>query len=490
MRLIRAVRCLAALTLVAFGSRLVAQQTVAPPTSPTKNGKAEIAGLVIDSLNRRYLRGADVIVEGANAHLVTDSAGRFRFDGLTPGTYRVGVFHPVLDTLGISLSSRPFRVGPDSTGTVVLSVPSAASIISGACQSRPSDQGNSAVIGRVEDPESLQPVPGAEVSLVWIEVEVSKQIGIREIPHVLRDTTNALGAFHICGVPSAMDGTLQARKAKAATSGIPISLGDADSQIIARKLLLSRSDSAETAGSLTALGNATVSRNASVSGTVLLDGSATHAGSRVELVGTDAVVLTNDKGEFAMTKLPSGSRLLFVRHLGFGAQVTPVNLAPSLPQSVSITLTRFVAIMDPVLVTARLSAGLDRVGFNQRKRAASGYFFGPDQLHSMHPLYVTDILRRLPAIRVSGTGRQVRISSARGPNSMSSVACVQYFLDDMPWQSASPGDINDFVNGSEIIAMEAYQPGQAPVHYARGLGRCATIVLWTRFRIPEVTENW
>jgi hypothetical protein len=73
---------------------------------------------------------------------------------------------------------------------------------------------------------------------------------------------------------------------------------------------------------------------------------------------------------------------------------------------------------------------------------------------------------------------------------MSSVACVQYFLDDMPWQSASPGDINDFVNGSEIIAMEAYQPGQAPVHYARGLGRCATIVLWTRFRIPEVTENW
>jgi hypothetical protein len=488
MRLIRTLERVAALTFVASGS-LVAQETVAPPASPTKNGKAEISGLVIDSLNRRYLRGADVIIEGANANLVTDSAGRFRLDGLPPGTYQVDVFHPLLDTLGISLSSRPFRVGPDSTGTVILSVPSAATIIRGACPPRSGDQGNSAVIGRVEDSEALQPVAGAEVSIAWMEIEVSKQVGIRQTPHVLRDTTNAFGAFRICGVPSSMDATLQARKAKAATSGIPISLGDADSQLLARTLLLSRADSVATAGNPTALGDATVSGNSSVSGIVVLDGSATNEGSRVELVGTDVVVLTNKKGEFTMTNLPSGSRILLTRHLGYGAQLVPVDLTPRQPQKVSVTLPKFVAIMDPVLVTARLSAGLDRVGFNQRKRAASGYFFGPAKLQSMHPLLLTDILRHLPSIRVAGSGRQVRISSSRGVNSMRSVACVQYFLDDMPWQSVTPGDINDFVNGSEVVAVEVYQGAQAPVKYARGLGNCTTIVLWTRFRIPEVTEK-
>ena len=41
-----------------------------------------------------------------------------------------------------------------------------------------------------------------------------------------------------------------------------------------------------------------------------LEGARTNAGARVELVGTDNVAMTNDKGEFTLRNLPSGTNLL------------------------------------------------------------------------------------------------------------------------------------------------------------------------------------
>src|SRR5436309_4970180 len=156
------------------GTSLVAQQKTSPPPKPTASQRAAISGVVVDSLNHRYLSGADVIVEGAKTALVTDSLGKFAIDGLPPGTYQVGVFHPMLDTLGISLATKPFHVGPDSSSFIVLAVPSASTIIRGACPVRGfRAQGSSAVIGHVTDPESLQPVAGAEVSIAWTQIEVS-----------------------------------------------------------------------------------------------------------------------------------------------------------------------------------------------------------------------------------------------------------------------------------------------------------------------------
>jgi hypothetical protein len=59
----------------------------------------------------------------------------------------------------------------------------------------------------------------------------------------------------------------------------------------------------------------------------------------------------------------------------------------------------------------------------------------------------------------------------------------------MPWQAAAPGDINNFVTGGEIVAVELYQPGQAPAQYSVGMGNCVTVLLWTRFRLGEVSEK-
>src|SRR5689334_11931805 len=196
----RVVRLLSPIALaisVAAGQLVAQQKTQAPPTTPAKSGKAGISGVIVDSLNGRYLSGAEVVVQGANVSRMTDSSGKFRVDSLAPGNYQVGVFHPLLDTLGIALATQPFHVGADSVSYVVLSVPSAPTIIRNTCKVRPREQGRSAVIGHVVDPESTEPVAGAEVSLAWTQIEVSKEVGIRNSPRLLRDTTDATGAFRI-----------------------------------------------------------------------------------------------------------------------------------------------------------------------------------------------------------------------------------------------------------------------------------------------------
>jgi hypothetical protein len=328
--------------------------------------------------------------------------------------------------------------------------------------------GASAVIGHVSDPETLQPVARAEVSIAWTEHEVSKEFGVRRTPRLVRDTTDTSGAFSICALPSSLEATLQARRGSAVTPEIPISLGDKPIELLVRTLLLSSADSGAKSG------------KASVSGQVVLEASPTNAGSRVELVGTDNVVVTNEKGEFTMRNLPSGSKLLLVRHLGFVAQDVPVDLSSREEKRVTIRLPKFVALMDPVLVTARRSVALDKVGFSKRSKTGFGYFIGPERLATMNAYQVTDLLKMVPGIRVNYGPDGETVSSTR--DGMGG-GCVQYYVDDMPFLELTPGDVNRFVTGGEIVAVEVYQGYNAPAQYMRAGGSCTTIVLWTRFKV-------
>jgi len=464
---------IAAILTVAGPNALLAQKTATPPVPVAKQPMGQIVGMVLDSLNGTYLSGADVVIQGAKVTLITDSLGRFRMDSIPAGTYQVGVFHPLLDTLGISLATQPFRVGADSVTSVVLSVPSASTIIRGACPVRPRPQGTSAVIGHVIDPETLQPVSGAEVSIAWSQIEASKESGIHRSPRLVYDSTDAAGKFRICGLPNSMQATLQAKRGKSVTAEIPITVGDAETELFARTLLLSRADSGTKVG------------NASVSGRVILESSPTNAGSRVEVVGTDVVVLTNEKGEFTLRNLPSGSQVLLARHLGWGANAVPVDLSSREPKQVTIKLAKYIAVIEPVVVTARRTAGLDKVGFTQRKKSGAGYYLDPEQIQRMHPTVLTDILRQVPGLRVSYTNEGEVVQSSRGVSSLAASGCVRYFVDGMEWQSAQPGDINQFVNGNEIVGAEIYQGTTAPAQYSRGMGDCTTIVLWTKQTIRD-----
>jgi len=458
------VRYSALLTVLAAAQ--LGAQTPAPATpAAAKTGKAKIVGVVVDSLNNRFLEAADVLVEGTNLAAQTDSLGKFSFDDLQPGTYRVGIFHPMLDTLGLSIVTAPFRVGADSVSFAVLAVPSAQTLVRRECPSTSDPGSASAIIGMVEDPESGKPIPQTDVSVSWTQIEISKEVGIRRTPHLLHETTDSAGHFKLCGLPSGLDATLQARRGMSSTPELPITLGERPVEMAVRTILLP-------------LDSTVKSGHASLTGTVTLEKGENNAGTRVEVVGSDIVAITNAQGHFNMEGLPSGSRLLIARHLGYVVGSAPVDLTSRETKNVALTLPKFVPMMDPVLVTARRTAALDKVGFNQRSRSGSGYFLGPDRLKNMHPFYMTDILRLVPGLRVVNTPTGDRVVSTRSMNG----GCVQYFVDDMPFTEMEPGEANSFISGAEIVAVEVYQ-GIAPAQYVRGGGSCTTILLWTRFRV-------
>lgn len=462
--------CLAVAVTV-YATHLGAQNPTlpTPPAAPvvTTNGHGQIVGVVIDSLNGRYLPGADILIEPARVTLQTDSLGRFQADSLSPGTYQLTVFHPVLDTLGITLVTRPVHVGQDSSIMLLLAVPSATTLSRRSCRSQVGPYGESAVIGHVSDPETLEAVARAEVSIAWVELEVSKESGVRRSPHLVRDTTNAAGAFRICGLPNSLQATLQVRRGAAVTSEIPISLGDRPVELLARTVFLPSAVAEARSG------------KASVSGVVVLDGARSNAGARVELAGTDIAATTNARGEFTMRDLPSGTRLLVARRLGWVVQTVPVDLSSREEKRVKITLPRFVEMMSPVLVTARRAAALEKVGFTQRRKTGLGFYIGPEQLENARPNFLSDILRQVPGIRVNYGVYGDVILSARGVTN----GCMLYYMDDSPYLEMNRGDVNRFVTAREIVAVEVYQGAGTPAQYVRPGADCATILIWTRLKI-------
>jgi Carboxypeptidase regulatory-like domain len=184
----------------------------APGTAPSPFGA--ITGIVVDSLHGRPLAGAQISVEGLNTLGMTDSAGRFRIDSVPPGKYRIGVFHPLLDSLALSIASPQLRVAADSTLSVIFATPSAVTFIGLVCGPIQIDTmagiGPSVVVGRVLDAETEAPAAGIKVTLSWTDIQVGAKIGVRRIQRTRDTTTGPSGGFRFCHLPPSINGVARA----------------------------------------------------------------------------------------------------------------------------------------------------------------------------------------------------------------------------------------------------------------------------------------
>lgn len=430
-----------------------------------------IIGVALDSLHQRPLSGADVMVTGVTRTILTDSLGRFRIDSLPAGRYEVGLFHPLLDSLGLTLASPPFNLGVDSTSVIRLAVPSAATLIAQTCKTRLRTLGPSAIFGRLMDPDTFDPIPHAEVSVVWVTYEASKETGVRQTPRLIRDSTDANGVFRLCGLPSELDARLQANYRGVITADVPVNTSSSDADFLIRPLYISRSDTAGTRRG-----------KALVSGRVTFAGGQPAAGSRVEIVGSDAAAVTNEKGEFSLAGAPSGTQMLLVRHLGWTPREVPVDLSTAKPQRVAVQLQKFVPVMDPVVVTARSQKALESVGFTQRQRGGMGRYITGEEIARRNPIYLSDVLRTVPGLTVKMNGTRPEIVSTR-VGGLTNQGCVNYYVDGMRFQSVG-GDANEFVNPREVAGIEVYQSTLVPGEFIDPGGQaCTTIVIWTKERI-------
>ena len=455
--------------------------TPMPPAPPTT---AYLQGVAFDSVHSAPLVGAIIQVEGSGRFAITDSLGRFLADSIRPGSYRLVVDHPILDTIGISLVTPPLSFAANTVTRTLVAVPGGETLANMFCPAARRSLGPGAMFGRVREPDSDQAALGARLSFVWYDPDPpGLPPGLRptrKVPRVREATIGADGTYRLCGLPDRYEGKLQAqRKDGGETAEVTVTQDDgllALRSVSVPPLLVATKDSAGRP-------RAVAKGAARVSGRVVNRSGAPVANARIGLMGSSAATVTRANGEFTLDSLPAGTQALVVRQLGYRPTEVPVELSARAAARVTVRLGDFVPELSPVEVVSRRDEGLQKVGYLDRKRsAAGGYFLTPEQIDRRAATQFTDLLRTVPGIQVSSQNGQSMITSSRNP---SGGGCVTVWVDGAPWQQLTPGDLDSFVKPEEVAAVEVYNGTTMPAQFTTVGQSCSAVVVWTKTRVLQ-----
>lgn len=450
-------------------------------TAPLTTGYLQ--GVALDSVHAQPLVHALISLEGSPRMSFSDSLGRFLIDSIQPGSYRVFVEHPMLDTLGIQLVTPPMNISANMVTQTLIAVPSGEYLVSLFCPAARRALGPGALVGRVREPDSDSAAVGARVSFVWYDPDppgLPANLRVTKKPPRVREATvGADGTYRLCGLPEKYEGKLQAqRKDGGETAEVTVT------QELGRLALRSMSVAARPKIAAGDTGAVQPLRGAArVSGVVVNRNGAPVANARVGLMGSSAATMTRANGEFVLDSLPAGTQAIVVRQLGYSPTEVPVELSARTPARVTVKLGVLVPQLSPVEVTSRREEGLQKVGFLDRKRtSAGGYFITPEDLERRKALRFTDVLRTTPGLRVSDRNGQAMISSTR---SAQGSGCVTVYVDGAPWQQLNPGDLDTFVQPNEVAAIEVYNGAGIPGQFMTPGRNCTAVVVWTKTRVDR-----
>lgn len=464
-----------------------AQQAEAKPAA----SGSRVSGVAFDSVHMNPLVGALIRVEGTDRQAVADRTGAFVLDDIPPGTWPLKLIHPLLDTLGLQIGTRPIQFPLASEGQVTLATPSAETIVAGSCTAAQRRAwGPSMVMGRVMDADTDSAAVGTKVSIAWFETSLSTML--RPTPRVREATVRADGTYRICGLPARFDATLQGKRNGVTTAEVKISMqgGSLALQSLrigsAATVQVSETqrdsgDARARSGRTTAVAEPLKKGPATLVGRVVNAAGSPVKGARIDVQGTAAAALTSESGEFAISGLPSGTQVLVARQLGFAPVEMNVELSARAPYRVNVLMKDPARVLQPMVVKAEREQGLDRVGFNRRMKAGMGQYLTTEQIEQRNPVYLSDLFRTMPGLRVNTTNGAPQVESTRGYGS-----CVNYYLDGSPWQSLYAGDLDQLVPPTEIAAVEVYNGSTTPAEFQQpGQSGCTAVVMWTRTRVNK-----
>lgn len=458
-----------------------ASSTPAPSVPATT---AYLVGVTVDSLHLEPLVGALLSVEGTTRMAISDSLGRFTIDSIPPGRHRVLVDHPMLDTLGISLVTPPLDFAANQVTHAVVPVPTGEFLTNLFCPAARRALGPGALVGRVREPDSDSAAVGARVSLVWYDPDppgLPANLRVtKKAPRVREATVGPDGTYRLCGLPDRYEAKLQAqRKDGGATAEVPVVQ---DGGVLAlRSMSVAALPKLATGADTTGAPLRQPRGRARVFGKVVNRSGAPVSGARVGLMGTSAATLSRANGDFVLDSLPAGTQALVVRQIGYRPTEVPVELSSRTPARVTVQLGVFVPELSPVEVVSRRDEGLQKVGYLDRKRtSAGGYFIDTETIERRNALRFSDILRTTPGIRITEQNGQAMITSTR---SSTGNGCVTMYVDGSPWQQLQPGDLDSYVQPTEVAAIEVYNGASVPPQFSTPGQSCAAVVVWTKTRV-------
>ena len=253
---------------------------LAAPGAHARQATARLEGPVTDSMHARPLAGATVMVTrespdpAAWFSVTTDDRGRYRLDSLLAGRYNVGLSHPILDSLELTLPPRRIEIGEGQHARLDLSLPSGAALREMNCPEVILPPGSGVLLGQVRDADADKSLAGAVVVVSWSDLAIDRAtLKVSGAEHTVGAPTNVDGLYRFCGLPT--DSWLAVQIQHAGRGGSVLRASIADTVGVA---VLNVSFSTEAARAIaendTAAGSESrpallLSGSASVSGTVL-----------------------------------------------------------------------------------------------------------------------------------------------------------------------------------------------------------------------------
>src|SRR5215510_11772576 len=140
-----------------------------------------VRGVVFDSLiTSKLLEGAEVWIESTNLMAKSDAAGNFVLAAVPPGRYLLTLYHPILDSAGLSLPPVMVDVTSDNTTDVALATPSPAQAHHLLCPQDPLRRVG-AFLGVIRNASDDKPLGAVAISAHWTTYDVGES-SVRSTP--------------------------------------------------------------------------------------------------------------------------------------------------------------------------------------------------------------------------------------------------------------------------------------------------------------------
>jgi hypothetical protein len=492
-------RSFASLSLLAAVAGIAAAQAPVPPGA-TPGGS--ISGVVRDSLARGPLAGAWVqFVEASRQAtvartVITDSLGRFSFDGVPNGRYTIGFFHPLLDSLGVEPLLRQVTVSRGRGARIELATPSPARLRSAICGARPGSSTGGVVLGVLRDARTREPVAGASVTGEWLEVSFRPGAIDRQRGRV-DATTESNGWFALCNVPARGMMFLQASRGGDSTDVLDLQIPA--SGFVHRRLYVGSSRTIVFGAALPEPDSLMPVRRTRV-GDGLLEGTiVTASGGRpvagaLVRLGDNPPTRADDRGAFVLAEAPAGTRMLEVRAVGYNPTRVAVDVIPGAPPA-TVSLATSKAVLDTVKVIVARAADRHASGFEDRRRSGAGTYLTAQQIARRGAFSTSDLFRMLRGMRIGYDYDTLETDA--NPNALAEMNQLSdrrilmrgitgnwcepaLWFDGILIPELSVDALDGWVPPDRLAAIEIYSEATVPPQFQRTRSGCGAVLFWTK----------
>lgn len=201
-------------------------------------------------------------------------------------------------------------------------------------------------------------------------------------------------------------------------------------------------------------------------------------GIQVVIRGSRRWAITNQDGLFRLEGLKPGPTVLEFRHPNRAAIVHNLTLEPDQTTELAVRVdTRTVALPEVVIEGKETQPAAKMHDFNSRMAAGhGGYFVTRKEIEERQPRVLSDMLRRVPGLRVDCDFGSCRVNSFSETRRIMGACPIQYFLDGIPFL----GDVDE-MTPDQIEGIEVYRGSSSiPPQFNTGTSMCGVIAIWSR----------